>query len=256
MGLDYPNTVNLDLTSAKAILESSDIKDYKVFYRDSKKGHGSVIDQKVNRDGSLNLFVGTRSIIKNLPGNYQGNQSLQNFLMIFQHFNNDFDLKLDNLHNAFNPMKTRKEFLLWLSSWFSLEIGADLPEVRYRRLIREIVPLYRWRGTRHGMQRILEIISGYKPEIIEGDFENSIEESESISFTFSETGGAESVIGINFPVSQKVLGGRVVKTIYNIVEKEKPAHIRCRIMFRPDVVESDVNSFTIGEVAVVEDSRL
>lgn len=256
MGINYPNTLNLNISQAIKLLDYKAINSYKVLYKESKKEVGRVIDQRVLSDGTLTLTVGSSSLIKSLPSNYQNSDSLKDYLMIFQHFNNEFNRELDNIHNIFNPMETRREFLLWLSSWFSLEIGAQLPEVRYRRLIREIVPLYRWRGTKVGLSRILEIISGYKPEIIEGYYDEKDIQSESISFTFSEVGSSENLIVIKFPISQKELGGRTVKTLFNIVDKEKPAHISCRLIFIPDHQDKKDDYFTIGEVAVVTDSRL
>lgn len=250
------NTINLDINSAKEILNHNGLTDINVYYKDSKKGHGKVVDQRIRRDGSVDLFIGTRSIINNLPGNYQRNESLKNFLMIFQHFNNDFDHNLDNLYNTFNPMKTRKEFLLWLSSWFSLDIGTELPEMRYRRLVREIVSLYRWRGTKYGLERMLEVISGHRPEIIEGYRHEILDDNESVSFMFSELGDRDTGIGIIFPVTQKELGGSVVKTIFNIVEKEKPAHLSCRILFKSTKEETVKNKFTIGDITMFEDTRL
>lgn len=258
MGLDteIPNVINYSEHIAKKILQNNSLDNYRILYKDTTGPNGIVIDQKVDRNGILNIFVGTKSIAYNLPGSYQRNQSLKNYLMIFQHFNNSFNNKLDNIHNFFNPMVTDKKALFWLSSWFSLEIGTDLPENRYRMLIREIVTLYQWRGTKYGLERILEIISGSKPEITEGGIDINNIEDDSISFTFSENIDGNNEINIIFPLSQKQLGGKVVKTIFSIVEKEKPAHIQCRILFAPDEVKEKDAAFRIGEVTVMEDSRL
>lgn len=247
----------LDLNTAVQILANNDVTDYKVLYRTSKKGIGTVLDQKSDSNGTLCLYVGTDSIIKNLPSNYQRNKSLENYLMIFQHINNSFDMKMDNIHEIFNPLVTDRKFLFWLSSWFSLELGTDLSEYRYRRLIKDIVTLYHWRGTKHGLASILEVISGYKPDISEGNLESLRDNSDSVDFIFSEAGDDQASVGIHFPVSQQTLGANVVKTIYNIVDKEKPAHISCRITFAPDSTVEKEKFFTIGGVdAIAEDSRL
>ena len=248
--------VGLDLKTAKEVLHNRNIQNYRVLYKDTKGKTGVIINEETDRLGILTVYIGVKSIIRNLPSNFQKNESLKNFLMIFQHFNSEFDMKLDNIHDVFNPMATDRKFLFWLSSWFSLELGTDLPELSYRQLIKEIVPLYRWRGTKYGLQRLLEIISGFKPEIIEGYVEAGLEITDSIDFYFTESDDAYSDIGICFPVSQKSLGRSIVKTIFSIVEKEKPAHINCKITFVPNFSETRNSIFSIGEITLGDDSRL
>ena len=52
------------------------------------------------------------------------------------------------------------DLLLWLATWVALVMDENSPELRRRRLIREAVEIYRWRGTRRGLSRYLEIFTG------------------------------------------------------------------------------------------------
>ncbi len=49
------------------------------------------------------------------------------------------------------------DFITYLADWVALSFRQDLPEVQMRRLIAEIVPLYKRRGTVPGIRRLLEI---------------------------------------------------------------------------------------------------
>lgn len=64
---------------------------------------------------------------------------------------------IDNIDLYFNPQQTPNEFLPWLAGWVALSLRDDWkPEVK-RAFIKEIVGLYRLRGTKAGLVKILEI---------------------------------------------------------------------------------------------------
>lgn len=64
---------------------------------------------------------------------------------------------IDNLHTYFNPQETQKEFLPWLAGWVALSLRDDWQEDVKRGFIQEIVGLYRLRGTKAGLEKILRI---------------------------------------------------------------------------------------------------
>lgn len=56
-----------------------------------------------------------------------------------------------------DPQTAPEEFLPWLAGWVALSLRADWDPDTKRGFIREIVPLYRQRGTLAGLKRMLEI---------------------------------------------------------------------------------------------------
>lgn len=64
---------------------------------------------------------------------------------------------IGRLAGYFDPQTTPEEFLPWLAGWVALSLRADWDAATKRDFIREIVPLYRLRGTQAGLQRMLEI---------------------------------------------------------------------------------------------------
>ena len=57
--------------------------------------------------------------------------------------------------------------LAWMAEWLNLELDAHWPERRRRELLREAMQLYRWRGTRYGLTRMLEICTDQQVKITE-----------------------------------------------------------------------------------------
>ena len=61
------------------------------------------------------------------------------------------------LSDLFDPMTAPPDFLPWLAGWVALRLRADWDEATVRGFLREVVPLYRQRGTLAGLQRVLQI---------------------------------------------------------------------------------------------------
>jgi phage tail-like protein len=64
-----------------------------------------------------------------------------------------------------DPRTAPEEFLPWLAGWVALSLRADWDTATKRAFLQEIVPLYRLRGTRAGLQRMLEIYTREKVTI-------------------------------------------------------------------------------------------
>lgn len=79
----------------------------------------------------------------------------------------------DELYQAFNPWRTRKDFLPWLSSWVALTIQKDWSEYQQRKLISQMVSIYQQRGLKKGLHTYLDIyaVMKAKPRIAIDDGE-------------------------------------------------------------------------------------
>ena len=64
---------------------------------------------------------------------------------------------IDALPKLFNSWSTRPEFLPWLASWVALELEPTWTEYQKRKLITEIVSIYRLRGLEAGLHAYLDI---------------------------------------------------------------------------------------------------
>ena len=64
---------------------------------------------------------------------------------------------IDELPKLFNSWSTRPEFLPWLASWVALELEPTWTEYQKRKLITQIVSIYRLRGLEAGLHAYLDI---------------------------------------------------------------------------------------------------
>ncbi len=83
---------------------------------------------------------------------------------------------LDQIHLYFNPQETPEEFLPWLAGWVALSLRDDWDVNVKRAFILEIVRLYRLRGTKQGLIKILALYlkrSGFEDKVeIFDEFDN------------------------------------------------------------------------------------
>jgi phage tail-like protein len=105
--------------------------------------------------------------LSNLPVVYHDNDFLGRFLQIFESIWEPAEQREDHIAMYFDPSTCPAPMLPWLARWLNLELNPHWPEARQRTLLSEAVDLYRWRGTRYGLTRMLELCTGMTPEIVE-----------------------------------------------------------------------------------------
>jgi phage tail-like protein len=115
---------------------------------------------------------------------------------------------VDDLPTYVDPQTTPSEFLPWLAGWVALSLRADWDADTKRRFIQEIVPLYRLRGTRAGLARMLKIYTG-EDVAIDDDFDRPAHFFQ-VKLTLSEADPDRQ--------RQKQAIARA------IIDQEKPAH--------------------------------
>lgn len=115
---------------------------------------------------------------------------------------------IDQVARYFDPMATDEEFLPWLSSWVALTLRADWDTATKRSFIQQIVPLYRLRGTKAGLQQMLELYTR-ESVTIDDDFERPAHFFQ-VQLTLSEP--------------DPDLLRHKQQIVQKIIEREKPAH--------------------------------
>lgn len=121
---------------------------------------------------------------------------------------------IEELHRYFDPApaapeqgRTPETFLPWLAGWVGLSLRQDWSEEEKRRFLSQIVTLYRWRGTKQGLQRMLETYTQEPVEIYEFDAPAHYFQVE-----------------ITLSVRDPRLLRRKEKIARAIIDQEKPAH--------------------------------
>lgn len=131
---------------------------------------------------------------------------------------------IDNLDRLFGAYSCPPKHLLWLGSWVSVPFDENWPEMRRRRLVKEAVELFRWRGTQRGLKRYIEIYTGVEPVIDDQPVEGWR------LGAHAKLGSDQTVLGDvpphSFVVTITVPDASSIKeaVIHDIIRTIKPAH--------------------------------
>jgi phage tail-like protein len=105
------------------------------------------------------------SYLDNLPAIFRQDPFAGDFLQAFETMINGLQAEIEGVADYLDPMTARSDFLPWLSEWVALTLRADWDEATRRGFLQQIVPLYQLRGTRAGLERMLELYTGQRPAI-------------------------------------------------------------------------------------------
>jgi phage tail-like protein len=136
-----------------------------------------------------------------LPSIYGDDEFLGRYLLIFESILNPIIWMIDNFDLYLTPSIAPPLWLEWLASWFDLLLLPELPIERQREIMRQAGWLFMRRGTRAGLQRLLELYFGVTPEIV-------------------ETGNCRFVVRLPLSESTSKMGEEVANRLIN---SQKPA---------------------------------
>jgi|GEM_PF-2940244 len=130
----------------KKICSLNNITIEKVQYEEGTSHQAILKNIKLLDNNNIALIYSKKSWIDELPGLYQENEFLKRFMFGFQKSHQDIENKVDNISNQFTPSKT--EFVQWLSSWVGVSFSKDIDDSSQRRVMSDMIRLYKIRGTK------------------------------------------------------------------------------------------------------------
>ncbi|MEZ4384614.1 MAG: phage tail protein [Nannocystaceae bacterium] len=125
-------------------------------------------------------------------------------------------LVLDRIHTYFRPgpgdaaeRRAPPEFVPWLARWVACSLRDEWDDETRRRVVAQAVPLYRLRGTKEGLRRMLEIYVGLDDTV-------TIYEFASIPLFFQ--------VEVTLPERDPEVLARTDRAVRSIIDQERPAH--------------------------------
>jgi phage tail-like protein len=234
------NCVGLDVYKARnrirKIMPELDERCIDITFRESDLPRYTVIDCEYDvPKNSVMLYAASGNPITHLPSNYQENDFLRNFLMVFQHLNNEVGITIDTMYENFRPMECSAKFLPMLADWFGVDLNQLGGEDEIRKFLQYAIPLYRYRGTALGIRAYLYIVSGVVPQIIEGQMPYDVMEFSDrteVTADILEPEDDDSVFSVYFPVLSEQMDSGLIRRLQRIIQAEKPVHSKCYLCFK------------------------
>jgi phage tail-like protein len=123
----------------------------------------------------------------------------------------------------FDPLTSnyKADFLPWLSQWVALTLRSDFSEEKKKEFIAKIIPLYKRRGTKDNMKKLLEMFTG--KEVVINDLE---EEPYFFKVYLNLNSVKESDEQADFD--------RAIHQACWVIDLAKPAHTRYQLILQVD----------------------
>jgi phage tail-like protein len=172
-----------------------------------------------------------------LPTIYSEDPFAGRFLLAFEEVFLDLESTVARLANFFTPHAAPKEFLPWLAKWTAFSLRADLDENQQRDFIANVIQLYRWRGSKANLQRLLKIFTGGEAVV-------------------TEDAGTPHYfyVALSLPKEWREKPveflGRKKEIAYDLIDLEKPAHTYYKLDFIYPSMQVGVRS-TVGKDTVL-----
>lgn len=154
--------------------------------------------------------------LRDLPLIYQGEGSefLGRYLRIFEAIWEPFEQRQSQITMYFDPCTCPAALLAVLEHWLAISFSKHWPESRRRQLLAEAAELYRWRGTMHTLERVIEIYTSIVPTITAHPTEPFV---------------------IEIDPHVQIEEAADLETLTMLIELFKPAHIAYSILGREEV---------------------
>ncbi len=126
--------------------------------------YGDALGKKSPCIRSIKAEFPHHSYLRYLPAVYQedekGREFLRRFLPLFESVLNDLEECIISIPRYFDPEAAPDEFLPWLGDWLALSYDENWNSTQLRQLIQKAPHLYRHRGTRHGIEEVINLYTG------------------------------------------------------------------------------------------------
>lgn len=266
--LPVPDVVGLSVVTAEKVVRQAGFPGVTVVYEESYERPDQVIGQDFPRGSlleetsSVRVRVAKQSLMRFLPTVYQprapGERAfLRDFLWIFQHLYDGVSRRLDTMHEVFNPYTTPPDFLPWLASWFAISFDETMDEPLRRRILREAVTLFRIRGTREAIERMVRLFVGLDVKVIENRWP-----FRGLRIGVSSTIGVDTMIlpevsmghtfVVKVPARPEDLGETVLVRLHRVLEAEKPASSNYFLQFADsEGVTEGTSLWRVGVTSVI-----
>lgn len=141
---------------------------------------------------------------------------------------------IDTIHKFFYPDDKYPEFIDWLSSWVGLVLKEDWSIQKKKDVISRIIPIYRMRGTKRGLEEYLNIYVGKGVSINDnfGFFQVGVNSQVGISTAIDLTNYFVVEVTLSEAVSSLEEIKRKKKAIEELINREKPVHTDYKMIWK------------------------
>ena len=178
----------------------------------------------------IRIYYPKETYLAYLPSIYQedraSRQFLERYLSLFASFMESVTEQVEAVPKLYELSTTSEDFLQWIGYWLGIRHVEHWDEEALRTLLLEAPDLFKRRGTRYVIERLLTICLGEKPFILE-QFETVVHrQDQDLKQVFDHLYGTDPYTFFIFIRSELIEEEEVRAFVEQLIEEEKPAYTR------------------------------
>lgn len=187
------------------------------------------------------------SLLQYLPLVYQEDAAssdfLDRFLAIFETYFSGFEEEIASIPRYFDIKAMDGDFLRWLSTWVDISEDRDWDEEILRKYLEHSPEIYRKRGTRQGLENIIEVFTGRKPFIVEYPQIRYMKDHPEMSALMEKLYTKDPNSFVVLIQRECFKTRRMALQIERLLEEEKPAFTEAHLVILGENLYLDAHSY-------------
>lgn len=183
--------------------------------------------------GNFQVYFPKQSWISYLPEVYQAsdpNQFLERYLAVFQVLYESMNDKIRGIPGLLDVDRTSEENLVRLAEWLDIAGSHIWNSWQLRQLLKQAVGLYKMRGTREGIRRMIRLYTGGEAYIVERHQLEPYMENESGRRILTRLYGSSPDVISVIMGKEYVPDQKAYHTLLRVIEEMKPAQIEVELV--------------------------
>lgn len=204
-------------------------------------------ERRTPRLDRLRVYYPRETFLSYLPAVYQEEEDsrdfLERFLALYGTLFDSVESAIDHMSRSFDRELVSGSRLRWLASWIGIDSDEHWTDEWVRKLLRAAPDLYRYRGTRRGIELLVETLTGTTPVIVEPfQFQRMRDNAELRQLTERlYTDDPHTFTLLLHPGQARSDKERVL--LRGLVEEHKPAYTEVRIVWIQPWVFLDLHTY-------------
>lgn len=208
----------------------------------------------------MRVYFPRATLLDYLPAVYREEETsrdfLERYMSLFGTLFDSIDEQIDGMPKHLDPDRVQGKQLRWLASWLGLSCDEHWSDDWVRRLIRAAPELYRYRGTRRGIETLIETLTGRKPMIVEPFQFKAMREQGGLKWLMDDLYGGDPFTFTLLLHQDQARTEKERVLLRELVEDHKPAYTQVQIMWLQPWMYLDLHTYLGVNTMLAEPSLL
>ncbi len=208
----------------------------------------------------MRVYFPRETYLSYLPAVYQEDADsrdfLERFLSLFGTLFSEIEEEIGDLSAYIDPERATGEHLRWLATWVGLETDDYWTDEHVKAFIKAAPELYRYRGTRQGIMKAIEIYTGARPLIVEYFQTKAMRDHAELRPLVDRLYGGDPYTFTVLLQPEQVQAEKQRVVIEQLLEEQKPAYTEAKLVQLQPWMYLDLHTYLGINTLLTEPSLL